>query len=193
VFGLLEAVLVGALGLGSLLAPLAVAGLGTRGALYAAGTLLPVLAIVSRRALHRVDAGARVPEEQLAAIRSVPFLDVLPLQRKEALAAALERLDLPPGHTLFHRGDRGDRLYLLAEGTVEVDLEDGTKTEQAPAFVGELALLRNAARSATVRTGTAATLWTLDGEAFVAAVSGHERSRSGADAVVASRGVVYGV
>ena len=193
VFGLLESVLVGTLGIGSLAAPLLVSQLGTRGALYVAGAVLPVLAIATRRALATVDAGAVVPEEQLAAIAAVPFLDVLPEQRKEALAAALERVELAAGHVLFEQGDRGDRMYLIAEGELEIDLPGGPKLERAPAFVGEIALLRNVGRTATVRTATAVTLWALDGPEFVAAVTGHDRSRAGADSVIASRGVVYGV
>lgn len=193
VFGLLESVLVGTLGLGSLAAPLLVALVGTRGALYVMGALLPVLAVATRRALATIDAGAHVPEEQLAAIAAVPFLDVLPLQRKEALAAALEPISLDAGQVLFRAGDRGDRLYLLAEGELEIDLPGGPKVERAPAFVGEIALLRNVRRTATVRAATPVTMWALGGDAFVAAVTGHERSRAGADGVVASRGVVYGV
>ena len=191
VFGLLEAAAVGGLGVGSVLTPLLLHLVGARWTLAVAGAILPLLSIVMRRALASIDAGAIVPEEQLGAIATVPFLDVLPLQKKEALAAALERVELPAGATLFNAGDPGDRLYILSEGTIEIDLPTGPKVEQAPAFVGEIALLRDVPRTATVRVAAASTFWTLDGEHFLDAVTGHSPSRSSADALVASRGVAF--
>jgi MFS family permease len=191
VFGLVEAAAVGGLGVGSVLTPLLLHLVGARWTLAAAGAILPLLSLVMRRALGSIDAGAVVPEAQLAAIATVPFLDVLPLQRKEALAAALERVELPAGSTLFSAGDQGDRLYILSEGAIEIDLPTGTKVEHAPAFVGEIALLRDVPRTATVRVVAASTFWTLDGEHFLDAVAGHSRSRSSADSLVASRGMAF--
>jgi hypothetical protein len=193
VFGVLQAVLIGALGLGSVVTPVLLHAFGTRASLLIAGVILPALAILSRRPLAAVDAGARVPEEQLRAIAAVPFLDVLPLHRKEALAAALERVELARGETLFAEGQPGDRLYILTEGELKIDLPDGAKVEHAPAFVGEIALLRDVPRTATVRAGSAATLWALEGDRFVPLVTGHAGSRSSADAVVASRGIAFGL
>jgi MFS family permease len=193
VFGLLESTIVGALALGSLAVPLLVHVIGVRGALFAAGALLPVLTLLTRRPLGNVDMGATVPDEQLAAVRSVAFLNALPLQRQEALAAALTRVELPSGATLFSRGDAGDRFYVLADGTLAIELPDGVKHEAAPAFVGEIALLRDVPRTATVRAETDALLWALGRTEFLDAVSGHARSRSAAESVVASRGALFGV
>ena len=103
VFGLVEAAAVGGLGIGSVLTPLLLHLAGARWTLAVAGAILPVLSLVMRRALVSIDAGAVVPEEQLAAIATVPFLDVLPLQRKEALAATLERVERPAGRNPVHR------------------------------------------------------------------------------------------
>jgi MFS family permease len=193
IFGVVEATLVAAIGLGSLATPLLVHLLGVRTALVVAGTVLPTLVVLTRRPLGAADAGATVPEEQLGAIAVVPFLDALPLQRKEALAAALQRVELPAGATLFSRGDPGNRLYILTDGELEIDLPEGAKVERAPAFVGEIALLRGVPRTATVRAVTLATLWALDGEQFVPLVTGHSRSSSSADDVIASRGVAFGI
>jgi MFS family permease len=191
VFGVLEAAAVAGLGVGSVLTPLLLHLVGARWTLAVAGAILPVLSLVTRRALVSIDAGVVVPEEQLAAIATVPFLDVLPLQRKEALASALERVQLAAGTTLFTAGDSGDRLYILTRGTIEIDLLAGPKVEEAPAFVGEIALLRDIPRTATVRVVADSTFWTLDGEHFLDAVSGHSRSRTSADTLVASRGMAF--
>jgi MFS family permease len=192
VFGLFEAAAVGGLGVGSVLTPLLLHVVGVRWTLAVAGAILPLLSVVMRRALASIDAGAVVPEAQLAAIATVPFLDVLPLQKKEALAAALEHFERPASSTLFSAGDRGDRLYILTRGTIEIDLPSGPKVEQAPAFVGEIALLRDVPRTATVRVVADSTFWSLDGQHFLDAVTGHSRSRSTADALVASRGIAVG-
>ena len=191
VFGVVEAAAVGGLGLGSVLTPLLLHVAGARWSLAVAGAILPALAVVTGRALRSIDAGAVVPEEQLAAIATVPFLDVLPLQQKEALAAALERQERPAGATLFAAGDHGDRLYILTAGTIEIELPSGRKVEEAPAFVGEIALLRDVPRTATVSIVADATFWTLDGEHFVDAVTGHSRSRATADTLLASRGIAF--
>ena len=189
VFGLLEAAAVGGLGVGSVLTPLLLHLVGARWTLAVAGAILPLLSLVMRRALVSIDAASAVPEAQLKAIATVPFLDVLPIQRKEALAAALERIERPAGATLFAAGDHGDRLYILSEGSIEIDLASGPKVESAPAFVGEIALLRDVPRTATVRVVSDSTFWTLDADHFLDAVSGHSRSRRAADALVSSRGI----
>jgi CRP-like cAMP-binding protein len=153
----------------------------------ATGALLPVLAALRGRQLVAIDDGAHIPEVQVAALRTVPFLAVLPLQRLEALAGAAVRVELQPGATLFERGDAGDRFYVLDEGALEIALPEGTKREEAPAYVGEIALLRDVPRTATVRSSGAARLWAVDRGAFLEAVTGHARSNASADAVVISR------
>jgi MFS family permease len=191
VFGLVDAALIGGLGLGSISTPLLVHLVGIRTSLVVVGAILPVFAIATRQLLAGVDRSAVVPQEQLQAISTVPFLDVLPAQNKEALALALERVELSAGSTLFSQGEPGDRLYILAAGTLEIDLPGGPKVEHAPAFTGEIALLRDVPRTATVRIVEDATLWALDGSHFLDAVVGHTRSRSAADSVVASRGMAF--
>lgn len=191
VFGVVEVAAVGGLGLGSVLTPLLLHLAGARWSLAVAGAILPALLLGTIRALGSIDASTVIPEAQLAAIATVPFLDVLPLQQKESLAGALERVELPAGSTLFSAGDQGDRLYILSRGAVEIDLPGGPKVERAPAFVGEIALLRDVLRTATVRVSDDATFWTLDGEHFVDAVTGHNRSRTSADSLIASRGVAF--
>lgn len=191
VFGVVEAAAVAGLGLGSVLTPLLLHLAGARWSLAVAGALLPALALLAGRALGTIDARTEAPEDQLAALATVPFLDVLPLQQKEALALALERIELPAGSTLFSAGDRGDRLYILSEGTVEIELPTGPKREDPPAFVGEIALLRNVPRTATVRVVADSTFWALDGQHFVEAVTGHSHSRATADTVLAARGMAF--
>jgi MFS family permease len=187
IFGVLESSIVASLALGALTAPALITWLGTRGALLTVGVILPFLAIVTRRRLSLVDDTAEIPLEQIAALRTVPFLTLLPLQMIEYLAGQMSQIELPSGATLFSRGDHGDSFYVLDRGTLEIDLPEGVKRETAPAFVGEIALLRDIPRTATVRAGSDAVLWRLERDAFLAAVGGHARARGHADSIVFAR------
>ncbi len=187
IFGCLESVIVGSFALGALIAPALIATLGVRGALITMGSLLPVLSIVRWRSLERIDQGAEVPEERLAALRTVPFLAALPAQTLEYLGERLAEIPLAAGQTLFEQGDHGDRFYLLHEGTLEIHLPGETKLEEAPAYVGEIALLRDVPRTATVRARTSAALWALEREDFLDAVTSNGRSLASADAISFAR------
>jgi MFS family permease len=187
VFGVVESVTVAAMAFGALVAPGLIGLFGVRGALFCVGAFLPVLSILRWRSLGTIDAGAQVPEERLAALRGVPFLAPLPAQTLEWLADRLADVSLPAGETLFERGDPGDRFYLLREGTLEIVLPGETKVEKAPAFVGEIALLRDIPRTASVRARTDSALWALERSDFLGAVSGHARSRASAEELAVAR------
>jgi MFS family permease len=187
IFGCMESVTVGCLALGALVAPALISSLGIRGALLVVGAFLPVLSVLRWRSLSRIDEGARVPEERVDALRDVPFLSPLPMQTLEYLAVRLTDVALAPGQTLFEAGDHGDRFYLLHDGTLEIDLPSGTKLEGAPGYVGEIALLRDIPRTATVRARTNVSLWALERDDFLDAVTGHARSRASADEVAVAR------
>jgi CRP-like cAMP-binding protein len=76
---------------------------------------------------------------------------------------------------------------VLREGELEIDLPGETKVERPPAFVGEIALLRDIPRTATVRARTDAKLWALERGDFLDAVGAHARSRASADEVAVAR------
>ena len=187
VFGVLESAIVASLAAGFLVAPALVGLLGARTALVVVGAILPVLAALTWRKLTVIDVGATVPAERVEALRPVPFLAALPLAALERLASRLEPVALPAGAELFRRGDEGDRFYVIADGELEVVLDGETKVERAGSWVGEIALLRDVPRTATVRARSDARLWALDRDQFLAAVSGHARSRDAANEVVGAR------
>jgi MFS family permease len=187
VFGVLESATVGAFAVGALAAPALIGLFGVRGALLCVGAFLPVLSILRWRSLATIDAAAEIPEDRLRALRDVPFLVPLPAHTLEGLARRLVDVSLPAGTTLFERGDAGDRFYVLREGELEIELPTGTKVERPPAFVGEIALLRDIPRTATVRARTDAALWALERSDFLDAVGAHARSRASADEVAVAR------
>jgi CRP-like cAMP-binding protein len=89
---------------------------------------------------------------------------------------------------VFRRGDPGDLFYVIGEGEVAVELDRRPQLTLAPgAYFGEIALLRDVPRTATVTAITEVELYALERDVFIAAVTGHAPSADAADAVIASR------
>ena len=88
----------------------------------------------------------------------------------------------------MREGDEGDRFYMVAEGELEVTQQDATIAElEAGDYFGEIALLRDTSRTATVTARTKAVLYALDREDFLAAVTGHPQSAEAAETVMSAR------
>ena len=186
-FGVLESLLLGTLALGAALAPALISGLGIRLALLATGLLLPMLVLLTWRQLVGIDAAARPPERELALLRAVPIFAPLPAPTLEGLASRLVRLRVPAGTMLFRQGDVGDRFYIIAAGEADVAVAGQRKTLGSGDYFGEIALLRDLPRTATVTAQTDLELYALGREEFVAAVAGHPPSAEAADTVIAMR------
>jgi MFS family permease len=188
VFGVLESVMLGTLALGALVAPLLVAGLGPRGALIATGVLMPVVVALALPALRRVDATARVPTEPLELLRKLPLFAPLPPTVLERLAGAAVELHMQPMAEIITQGARGDWFYVIRSGRATVEVDGAETGELGPGdFFGEIALLRDVPRTATVRALEALDLYGLERDDFLAAVTGHAPSRAAADSIVAAR------
>jgi hypothetical protein len=188
VFGLLEGVEMAGLAVGALLAP-ALVSLGGVGAAFAGvGLILPLVALSRGRRLLDVDRHATVPVVEIALLRSIPMFTLLPPPTLESLAHALEPLDVPAGVDVVTQGEEGDRLYAIADGEVEVVSDDRLVTTlgRGEAF-GEIALMYDVPRTATVRTRRDSHLYALDRETFLAAVTGHLHSRAAAQGLADAR------
>jgi len=188
VLGVLEGVSMGGLAAGSILAPAMIAVFGIRGALVAAGGALALLTALAWPRLAQADRAARVPGPELAVLRGVPLFAPLPAPVVERLAAALVPLAVPAGAAIVRQGDPGDRFYVIAGGRVRVTVDGRDHGERGvgDAF-GEIALLRDVPRTATVAAATDVELLALEREDFLAAVTGHAPSRAAADAVIEAR------
>lgn len=179
VLGVLETTLVATIGLGAILAPGLESLLGLKGALIATGAALPLLAAARWRAIRRLELGAPVPQREFALLRQCPLFAPLPLATVEGLARRVASLDVPPGTDVITQGDVGERFYLIADGTVEVLQGNLVLRRQGPGeSFGEIALLHEIARTATVRTVTSTRLLALDRDPFLLSVTGHADSRA---------------
>ena len=188
VFGVIESLLVGAIGLGAILAPVLVSAVGIRGALIVAGALLPVLAVLAWPRLLRIDAGITVPDRELALLRALPMFAPLAPATLEHLATTLRPLRVDAGATVVREGEAGDRFYVIGSGRVDVSAEGRPHRALGPGdYFGEIALLRQVPRTATVVASEDVELFTLERDEFVAAVTGHPESQEAADAVIGAR------
>ena len=187
VFGVLETVFSLAVGLGGAAAPLMIHLIGIRGALVATGALLPVLVTITWPMLLRLDVGVLLPE-RVALMRGVPFLEPLAEATLERISGLLEPVTVAAGEAVFGQGDAGDRFYLIESGEASV-VQDGTEVTRLGegGYFGEIALVQDIPRTATVRASSDLSLLALDRDEFIAAVTGHAPSREAADAVISSR------
>jgi predicted MFS family arabinose efflux permease len=188
VFGVVETVFYLAIGIGSLLAPLLVETAGARWALVAVGLFLPVVVVARARRIVGIDADAVIPEHELELLGLVPMFAPLPQLSLERLARQLIPVEAPAGTTVIVQGDEGDRFYIIDEGELDV-VADGrhiASLGRGDGF-GEIALLRDVPRTATVTSRTPAKLYALERDAFLASVTGHSASQEAADALIVSR------
>jgi MFS family permease len=187
-FGVLESLYMAGEGIGSFLASILVVALGPQWTLLIAGMLLPSAALLGRRALVALDVGVRIPSEEMAILRAARFFAPLPTPMLERLARNLIPISVPDGTVVIRQGDAGDRFYAIVEGEVEV-LEGGRRvTTLGPGgSFGEIALIRDVPRTATVVATTEGKLLALDRDEFLRAITGHEAAADAAHGLATER------
>lgn len=177
VFGLVEGLEAATIAAGALLAGalVAIGGAALCGAVLA--LVLPLVAALGGRRMLEIDRHADVPVVEIGLLRSMSLFAPLPPPALETLARGLQPVDLPAGAVVIRQGEAGDRFYAVADGELEVVRHGATVATlgRGDGF-GELALLLDRPRNATVRTLTGARLYALAREEFVSAVTGHPRA-----------------
>ncbi len=187
-FGLQESLANVALGIGTLAAPLLVTSVGPRGAFLVAGLFLPVVALATYRALRRLDLGAAVPADVLALLLQVPIVAVLAPRIVERLARDAVAETRSDGECVVRQGEPGTRFYVIASGRVTVDIDGADVRDLGPGdWFGEIALLRDVPRTASVRALTDVSLWALDRTSFLASVGAASQAVAVADGHIRDR------
>ncbi len=188
VIGTLEAGRWGAMALGSIAAVVLVETLGVRWALVALAALMPGVLLWRWSRLRAHEVGAPVAEGPFKRLRQDPIFAPLPVATLERLSQDLVPVELPAGRDVVVQGEAGDRFFIIDAGEVEV-FEDGLfrRTEGAGESFGEIALLHDVPRTATVRTTVPTRLLALDRDRFLFGVTGHRRSHQRARRVAEGR------
>ena len=175
-------------GAGAIAAPAIVGLFGVRGALVAIGLCLPVVAALRWAGLARFEAGAAIPEEAFTLLRRIPLFAPLPLGTLENVSRRLAEVEVSAGYAVVREGEPGERFYVIAEGRFEVSNSRGVYPPLGEGDVfGEIALLRDIPRTATVTARSDGLLYALDRESFLAAVAGHRFASRSADSMVNER------
>jgi len=188
VFGVLESLLIGTAAIGALLAPLLLHVIGIRASLIVVGGLLPVLSALLWVRLHAIDNRVHIPIERIDLLLANPIFAPLPPPAIEHLAAKLMPRTVEAGTTIVRQGDAGELFYLVESGRCEIAIDSEKVGEAGPGDgFGEIALLRDVPRTATVTALEDTKLLSLERDEFIAAVTGHAPSREAADAVIGAR------
>lgn len=188
VLGVVEGIFMGAFGLGSIATPVLLSLVGAQGTFVVVGLLLPAGGLLAWRSLIAIDRSATVPIRELALLRGIPMFELLAPSVLERLAGHLEPVHVPAGASVIREGDAGDRMYVVETGEVDVSAAGRHLRTQGPGSeFGEIALLRDVPRTATVRARTDVALLALRADIFLAAITGQVESRRAADDVVMER------
>jgi hypothetical protein len=182
VFGLQESLMMAALAVGTLAAPLLVEGLGAHGAFVAAALFLPVTTLSAYAMIRRLDRAAVVPSDVFALLADVPILSVLAPRIVERLACDAVPVDVAEGSVVVAEGETGRRFYVIASGGLVVTQGQDTLRSLGPGgWFGEIALLRDVPRTATVTASIESSMWAVERESLLAAVAAAPGSRRVAD------------
>jgi MFS family permease len=186
VLGVLWALAMGGVAVGSIAAPALVHGIGARAAFLVVGSLLPVLALVTYSRLAEIDHAA-APAPELDLIERVPMFAPLSVAAKERVAANLVPLSVQAGELVIRAGEVGDRFYIVGDGKLDILAEGLHRTAQQADYFGEVALLRDVPRTATVKATVDSRLYALHRDDFLEAVTGVEAARAAGHAVAEER------
>ena len=92
----------------------------------------------------------------------------------ELFRQQIDAVQLAPGDFLFRAGDQRDRMYVVLEGEMDIRIGDYLlETAKAGALIGEMALIDNSPRTATVVAKTASRLAPIDQRRFHFLVQQH--------------------
>jgi CRP-like cAMP-binding protein len=112
----------------------------------------------------------------------------LPLAVTDWLMAELEPRQFPAGTVVMREGEPGDQFYLIVDGSAAVSVQGVPRPSlhRGDCF-GEIALLRDIPRTATVTAQQPLSTLALGREEFLTAVTGNSTSMAAADALAAHR------
>jgi MFS family permease len=182
VYALSELLYTGVAGIGAIVAAPLIDAVGLSASLELVGGGFALAGGLSWASAARLDAGQEDAGIVRELLRGLPFLGPLPLPRLERLVRQARPVSYEMGDTIIAIGDHGEDFFVIEDGAVDV-VEFARQMGPGEGF-GEIALLRDIPRTATVRAATPIRLRALARHVFISAVSQHEDSGREAHAVV---------
>jgi hypothetical protein len=186
VLGLVWGLAMGGVALGSIAGPAVVNALGPRPAFVLIGAILPLLALVTYPRLVQIDRSI-APAPELELVEQVPMFAPLSIATKEQVADCLLPVSVSAGEVVIRAGEAGDRFYIVSEGELDIDAGGRHATAHAADYFGEIALLRDVPRTATVTAAVDSKLFALRRDDFLSAVTGHSAAHAAGEAIAQTR------
>ncbi|WP_028466158.1 cyclic nucleotide-binding domain-containing protein [Nisaea denitrificans] len=109
--------------------------------------------------------------EEVELLKNIPLFAKIEPSKLKLLAFTSERLNYADGQVLFSQGDTGDAAYIIIDGTASVLIGTGNGTVEVAQLskgdvVGEIAILCDVPRTATVQAKESLTTLKINKEAF---------------------------
>ena len=188
VLGIIDSAANGGPAIGGLVAPFLIAAIGIKGALVVAGVVLPIAAALAWTRLRRLDEGGAAAARRVELLRAQPLFAPLSLATIEHLAGSMRPVTFESGSWLMREGEEGDRYLLIDRGEAHVTRLGESIGRLAPGDgVGEIALIHDVPRTASIQAATPIEAFSLERDDFLEAVTGHTASRERAHALVHER------
>lgn len=187
IFGVLESLTMVCIAFGALAVAPLVDATSVEGATVVVAVVVLVGLVGCIIRLQQLGAGAAPPSATLFdRIVGDPLFAPLPVPTVERIAAAVVPREVLAGSTVVAEGQPGDEYFLIESGEVAVTIEGRPIRSMGPGeSFGEIALLHDTLRTATVVAATPVGMLVLDREEFLQAVTGHPQSLAAADEVTA--------
>lgn len=186
VLGLVWGLAMGGVAVGSIAAPAVVRAIGPRPAFVVVGSFLPLLALLAYRRLIAIDRTV-APAPELELIDRVPLFAPLSIAIKEQVAASLFPVSFAAGEVVIQAGDAGDCFYIVRDGELDIAAGEHHTTAHEADYFGEIALLHDVPRTATVRAAVDSNLYALQRDDFLWAVTGHSAAHAAGEAIAETR------
>jgi hypothetical protein len=187
VFGALEACVITTMALGAFLMPVLLSVASLRTSLAVVGLGVTALALPFLPRMRRLDARLTAPAG-LDLLAAIPMFAPLAPATVDGLARRLVPVPVPAGGLVVAEGDESDRFFVIESGLVEVTRDGVVLRSEGPGeFFGEIGLLRDVPRTATVTAVEDTVLMALARDEFLAAVTGQSDAYREADDIVSFR------
>lgn len=184
----LEGLILAGLGSGAVLVPVLLQLTTISTALIVVGCICPSIATLSLPLLRRTVNRLNDRDDRLAWLQRVHILSWLPPTSMEELALKMRPLTMRGGEEVIRQGEKGYAFYIIRDGVAEV-LGHGERvaTLTSGDYFGEIALMRDIPRTATIRASTDLSLWVIFASDFRTVVAAYRESLTETESAIANR------
>ena len=137
-----------------------------------------IMLVASWRSVRTAEATATVPIVEMGVLRKIPAFAPLPSIALETVARRAELVEAAAGTMIIEQGAVGDRFFVVTDGAFDVVMDgDYVRTVRRGGSFGEVALLAQVKRTATVTAVESGSLLAIEQEPFLRAVASHDVAR----------------